>query len=474
MQVNVSRTCQTEAVLEIEVPSEDVDKAIQRAYLKVVKRANIPGFRKGKAPKAIVERFLGKGVLLQEALDDLLPETYGKAIETSSLQPVDSPKMEILQLEEGKSLKYKATVEVKPDVKLGDYRGIRNKVEMKLQEVTEEDVERELERLREQNARLVVDEDKSVKKDSYVLVELSGEIGGEPLPNQTVEGITLHVGSEMIAPGFDDQITGMKVGEEKDIRLEYPEDYFDEGLRGKEASFHVIVREVKKRELPELNDDFAQEVKGLKSLQELKDDLANTLRGIAEARARAEFEEEVVRKVVDEAEVELPPSLVERRTQTLTGELMRELAMRNITWQEYLNQTGKTEDQIKEQLRAQAEEGVKRSLVIEAVIKNEGISASTEEVEKEAEKWAAIYRASKEGGNPFLEGQGREMVEDGILRRKAVRFLAYGSPKEVAGSEASQGAAVSPEPPEAAASETGADGRLSGTQSEDPDEGDGK
>lgn len=446
MQVNVSKPRETEAVLEIEVPSQEVDKAIYRAYLKVVRRANIPGFRKGKAPKAIVERFVGKGALLQEALDDLLPRTYSEAIETTLLQPVDAPKMEILQLEEGKSLKYKATVEVKPEVKLGDYRELHKKIEMEIPEVSGEEVDRELERLREQNARLIVDESKTVGKDSYVLVELSGEIGGESLPKQTVEGITLHVGSEAVAPGFDDELMGMKVGEEKDIRLKYPDDYPDEGLRGKEASFHVVIREVKRRELPELNDEFAQEVKGLKTLQELKDDLANTLRTIAEARAKIDFEEKVVREAVEQAKVELPNAMVERRMESLAKELMRELAMRNITWQEYVDAMGKTEEEIKQQLRSQAEESVKRSLVLEAVIRDEGITASEEEIDIEAERWRAAYRGSGEGPNPFLEGEAREMVRDAILRRKAIRLLAYGSvDAESAGRESPQAEATPPE-----------------------------
>lgn len=406
----------------VEVPADRFNQAVDRAYRKLVQQAKIPGFRPGKAPRVIFERFYGKESLLQEAVDILLPEAYGEALEQGNVEPIDRPEIDLDQVEEGQPLVFKGKVEVKPEVKLGALAGFDLAPEPV--GVTEEQVDEQVNRLRERMAQQVPDEEGEVKTGSFAVVDFEGFVDGEPLQGGKGSDYTLEIGSNTFIPGFEEQLVGARSGETREIKVSFPEDYHVEHLQGKEASFNVTVKDVKRKELPALDDAFASSVSRFQSLQELRSDIENRLKDAAQTQADRDFRNKLIEAVADAAEVELPGTLVHRRVHTLLDDFGHSLSQQGMTLDDYAQATGKDHDALHAEFEEPAQKGVKADLVLEAVAHHAGLAVAEAEVDAEFDAMAQMYRnqandLAKLRRNPDY----RERVTESLLRQKAVAHL---------------------------------------------------
>ncbi|MCG0239637.1 MAG: trigger factor [Firmicutes bacterium] len=406
----------------VEVEAERFSRAVDAAFRKLVRNARIPGFRPGKAPRFVFERYYGKETLIQQAVEDLLPEVYAEALEAGQVQPIDQPKIELEQAEEGKDFIFKGTVQVKPEVKLGRLDGFG--LTYPDTSVTDEQVDAQLNQLRERMAQLVPDETGEVRQGSFVVVDFEGYIDGEKFEGGSGEGVTVEVGAGQLIPGFEEQLVGMKAGEEKEIQVTFPEDYPVEHLRGKAASFKVKVRDVKRKELPALDDAFAASVSRFQTLQELRADIQNKLREVAERQAEENFRNQVVEAVTAEAEVEVPEVLTHRRIHTLIDEFAHSLSHQGMTLEAYLQATGKDLETLHKEFEEPARKQVKTELVLEAVAKQEGLEVTEAEIDAEFEAMARLYRSqAREIDRLRRNPEYRERVRENLLRQKAVSHL---------------------------------------------------
>ncbi|HHY36168.1 MAG TPA: trigger factor [Firmicutes bacterium] len=426
MEVKVEKLEKNKVSLEVEVGADQVDKALAQAYRRVVKKVNIPGFRKGRVPRKILEMRLGKGILYEEAIEILLPEAYARAVEESALEPIDQPQIEDIHIEEGSPFRFSATVEVKPEVKLGLYKSLP--VEKKKVEVSEEDVAAFLENLRERTATWRVVEDGEAGEGDLVIIDYTGYVKGEPLPGGRGENHSLILGSGSFIPGFEEQLLGVKPGEERQIQVTFPEDYHNKELAGVEAEFTVQVKEIKRKELAPLDDEFAKDVSKFSTLEELKEDIRKQLLEAAENKAESEFREELVKQAVANAEVDVPETMVKRRVESMIHELEHRLQQQGIPLDVYLKISEKTLDELRDEFRDVARESVKTDLVLEAIAKAEGIETREEEVEAELDKMVAGFAAEeeklKELKEQLRESGHVDLIVDNLIRRKTVDLLA--------------------------------------------------
>lgn len=427
MKATVEKVEGNQALLEVEVGESELDKALDRAYRKVVGRINIPGFRKGKAPRIIVERFVGKEPLYEEALDLLVPEAYEQAVQETGIKPIDRPQITITQIEQGKPLTFKASVEVKPEVTLGPVEDLE--VEKPSGELPAEEVERRVEEeihlRRQRRAELcALGEDAELRDGLWALVDFQGTMDGKPMKNGSAEGFTVEIGGGKMVPGFEAQLVGARVGEEREIRVTFPEDYEAQELAGEEATFQVKVREIKEKVLPELTDEFAREASPYGSLQELRSELANKLRDASLQDAERAFQRAVVEAVSAQAEVTLPEVLVQRRLDRLMEENQASFKQYGIDYEEFLRNQGTDLESVREQLRPRAEKEVKADLVLDAVATAEGFEASDEEVEAEIQRVAGEYGQSAEAVKKLmLDRENLYAVRQNIIIRKAIEHL---------------------------------------------------
>lgn len=407
--------------LKIEVEEKKFNEAVQKSYLKNRGRFNIPGFRKGKAPKKIIETRYGEGIFYEDAVNLILPEAYDSAIEEHNLEPIDRPDIDIDQLEKGKPVIFKAEVEVKPEVELGEYKGIEaEKVEYN---VTDEDIEKELKTMQERNARIIEVEDRAVEEGDTVTIDYAGYIDGEQFEGGSAQNQTLEIGSGSFIPGFEDQLKGKNKGDEVEVKVTFPEDYTAEELQGKEAKFDVTIHEIKEKELPELDDELAKDVSEFDTLDELKEDIKQKLEEQTKNKEKAETENNVIEKVVENAEVEVPEAMVNSQIDNEIKNLDYRLRYQGLDLDKYLELTNTGMDDLKEQLRPDAEKMVKNDLVIEAIGVKEGIEVSDEEVEKELEKYAEQYNQEVDKFKKNLREQDLETIKMGIIKTKTVEFL---------------------------------------------------
>ncbi|ADU52306.1 trigger factor [Thermaerobacter marianensis DSM 12885] len=433
MKATVEKIENRRATLSVEVEPEAVARALDHAYRHLVHRVQIPGFRKGRAPRFLVERHLGKAALYEEALDHLLPEAYSQAVAETGIEPIDRPELKIETFSEEQGLRFTAEVEVKPEVDLGDYRSVR--VEVPPVHVTAEDVDRELERWRELQATLEpAGEDAVAEKGMVAVLDLAGTLDGEPIPNGQATDYMVELGSGRLLDGVEEQLVGMRPGEEKDVPVTFPDDHPDERLRGKTATFHIRLKELKRKQLPALDDDFARDVAGVASLQELRQQVEKELTRIAEERARAEVRQQVVQKVVEGARLEVPETLVRRQVEDRIRNLENRLRRQGDDLEGYLKATGQTREQLEASLRPQAVEDVRTDLVLDAVAKAEGIEASDAEVEAELRTLAAAM------GQPYAKVR-QQFVRSGLVldvaetvrRRKTIDWLVARATGQAAG-----------------------------------------
>ena len=409
-------------VLNVEVDAEQVALALDRAFKKVVSKVNIPGFRKGKVPRQIFEARYGVESLYQDALDILLPESYIKAIEETKIEPVDRPDVEVEQFGKGQALIYKATVTVKPEVQLGEYKGIE--VPQADTNVTEEEVAAELKRLQERHAELVAVEEGAAEKGDIAVIDFDGYLDGEPFEGGKAEKYSLELGSGSFIPGFEDQVVGMTKGEEKDINVTFPEDYHAEQLKGKEVVFKVKLHDIKRKVLPELDDEFAKDVSEFDTLDEFKEDIVKKLQERKEKESKEKREELVVEKAASNAEVEIPDVMISNEVERMYNDFANRMKMQGLTLDMYLQLTGQDEAAVKEQMRPDAEKRIRNDLVLEAIAKAESITATEEEIDKELDRLAEQFQRTKEEIRNILSANGSlQTVEHDLKVRKTIEFL---------------------------------------------------
>ncbi|MBE3569273.1 MAG: trigger factor [Bacillales bacterium] len=409
-----------QGVLTVTVDANKVNEGLDYAFKKVVKTINVPGFRKGKMPRPLFEKRFGVESLYQDALDYILPEAYAKAVEESGIEPVDRPEIDIEQLEKGKELIFKATVTVKPEVKLGEYKNLE--VEKVDSEVTEEDVEKELKALQERYAELVVKEDGEAEEGDTVVIDFEGFVDGEPFEGGKAENYSLELGSDTFIPGFEDQLIGTKAGEEKEVEVTFPEEYHAEELSGKPAVFKVKVHEVKEKVLPELDDEFAKDVdEEVETLADLKAKIKDRLKHQKEHEAEHALQDAVVEKATANAEIDIPEVMIENEIDRMMQEFSQNLSAQGMNLELYYQFSGQSEEDLRNQMKENAEIRVRTSLTLEAIANAENIEASEEDVEKELQRMADQFNLSVEDIKRVL-GDLENLKAD-LRINKAVEFL---------------------------------------------------
>lgn len=425
MKANLEKLENNLATLKIEVDRKQFEEAIEKSYRKNVKKFNIPGFRKGKAPRKIIEARYGEEVFYEDAINYILPEAYTKAVEETGIEPVSQPNFDIVKLEKGEPFVFTAEVTVKPEVELGQYTGLE--VEQKVYEVTEESVDHELEKMRQNNARLIVVDDRPIKEGDVVTLDFEGSVDGKPFKGGKANDYTLEIGSNNFIPGFEEQLIGMERGAEKEIHIVLPEDYTIKDLAGKQAEFKVKIKEIKEKEVPALDDDFAKDVSEFETLQELREDMKNKLIKRLEELSRAQLENDLIKKVVEKAKVDIPDVMVENRINSIINDFSMRLRYQGLSLDRYLEMNNLDMDAFKNKFRDDAYDSVKTSLVLETIMKKENIHAEDEEVEEEIKKMAENYNQPVEEIKNRLKEDQIEQIKERIIYRKTIDFLVKNS-----------------------------------------------
>ncbi|GER66156.1 trigger factor [Weizmannia acidilactici] len=424
MSVKWEKTERNQGILTVEVDAAAVDESLDKAFKKIVKRINVPGFRKGKVPRAIFEKRFGVESLYQDALDMLVPAEYAKAVDETGIEPVDTPSIDIEQMEKGKSLIFKATVTVKPEVKLGEYKGLE--VEKPDTEVTDEDVENELKKMQERLAELVVKEDGELEMGDTVVIDFEGFVDGEAFEGGSAENYSLELGSGSFIPGFEEQLVGAKTGDEKEINVTFPEEYHAAELAGKPATFKVKVHEIKAKHLPELNDEFAQDADDeVETLDALKEKIKKDLKESKEHAAKHAVEDAVVEKAAENAEMDIPEAMIETEVNRMLQEFEQNLAAQGLNLQLYYQFSGQDEAALRGQMKEDAEKRVRYNLTLEAIANAENLEASDEEVEEELKRMSEMYGMSVEDIKRALGSV--EGIKADLKARKAIDFLVQNS-----------------------------------------------
>ncbi|MEC1289893.1 trigger factor [Bacillus mojavensis] len=409
-----------EGVLTVEVDAETFKTALDDAFKKVVKQVSIPGFRKGKIPRGLFEQRFGVEALYQDALDILLPVEYPKAVEEAGIEPVDRPEIDVEKIEKGESLIFTAKVTVKPEVKLGEYKGLG--VEKDDTAVTDEDVQNELKALQERQAELVVKEEGAIEEGNTVVLDFEGFVDGEAFEGGKAENYSLEVGSGSFIPGFEDQLVGLEAGAEKDVEVTFPEEYHAEDLAGKPAVFKVKIHEIKAKELPELDDEFAKDIdEEVETLAELTEKTKKRLEEAKENEADAKLREELVLKASENAEIDVPQAMIDTELDRMLKEFEQRLQMQGMNLELYTQFSGQDEAALKEQMKEDAAKRVKSNLTLEAIAKAENLEVTDEEVDAELSKMAEAYNMPVENIKQAI-GSTDAMKED-LKVRKAIDFL---------------------------------------------------
>ena len=422
MSLQVEKLEKNMAKLTIEVSPEELEGALQHAYLKNRKQITIPGFRKGKVPRQIIEKMYGPSFFYEDAVNELIPSAYEKAVDECELELVSRPEVSIVQIEKGKPFIFTAEVAVKPEVTLGQYKGVE--VEKASAEVTDEDVEKELKKTQEQNSRLVTVEDRPVADGDQVVIDFDGYVDGKRFDGGQSEDYPLTIGSHTFIDTFEDQLIGKNLGEECEVNVNFPQEYHAAELAGKPAVFKVKIKEIKYKELPELNDEFAGEVSEFETLDEYKADIRKKLTESKEKQAATENENRVVDAVVAGASMEIPEPMVDSQLDNMVSEYARNMQSHGISLEQYMQYTGMTVDKLKEQMRPQAMKRIQTRLVLEAVVKAENIEISDEKLDEELVKMAEAYKMEVDKLKEFMGDAEKQQMKDDMAVQEAVTFLA--------------------------------------------------
>jgi trigger factor len=429
MTANWEKIEKNQGVLTVEVAADRVDAALDKAFKKVAAKVNVPGFRKGKVPRAMFEKRFGVESLYQDALDILLPEAYMEAVQETGIDPIDRPEVDVQEMGKGQVLKFTAKVQVKPEVTLGDYKGLE--LPAASSEVTAEDIENELNQLQQRHAELTVVEEGAAQNGDVTVIDFEGFKDGVPFEGGKAEKYSLELGSNSFIPGFEEQIVGMAKGEEKDINVTFPENYHSEELKGQAVTFHIVLHDIKRKNLPALDDEFAKDVSEFDTLEEFKQDIAKRLQERKEQNAQREKENAVVAKASEAAEVEIPSVMIENEVESMLADFENRLKQQGMNLDMYFQFSGQTKDELKVQMQGDAEKRVRQNLVLEAIAKAEGIEATDEDLNEELEKLASQFQRSVEEIRAILTANGNiESMKSDLVTRKTVQFLLDNSKTE--------------------------------------------
>ena len=409
-----------EVKLEITIEAQKFDEAIKRVYFKSAKYFNIPGFRKGKAPMQIVEKYYGKEIFYEDAFNEVAQEALEQAVKENDLEVVSRPDIEVTQIEKGKDLIFTAVMQTKPEAELGKYKGVEiKKIEYN---VTNEDIEHELKHMQEHNSRVITIEDRPVENGDIATIDFEGFVNGVAFEGGKAEGHELEIGSNTFIPGFEEQIVGMKIDEEKDINVKFPDKYFSKDLAGKDAIFKVKVHEIKKKGLPKLDDEFAKDVSEFDTIAELKADIKAKQEKQNEDKAKYEIQDAVIKAVCENVKVEIPTGMIETEVENMLKDMEQRLSYQGLKLEQYLKMMGKTQEDMKKEYETQAIEGIKSRLALEAVIKAEKIETTDTEIDDKLKEMAKNY--GKENDEEFLKNENvRNYIKQGLTSEKAIDFL---------------------------------------------------
>ena len=423
MKATVNPVDQHVVTLTIEVPAAEVDKGIKQAVKRIAGQVNIPGFRKGKAPRAIIEMHYGKEAVKQEAFEIVANKAYSEALDQEKLIPVSDPKVEESTFEEGKDMELTIKVTLKPEPELGEYKGLH--VEKKEVEVTDEQVDAQIKDMMGRDAKMVVAEEGAViEKGDFAIIDFAGTVDGEPFSGGEGKGYPLEVGSNSFIPGFEDQLVGLSKGDSTDVEVTFPEDYFVKDLAGKEAIFKVNIQDVKRKELPELNDEYVASKTDFKTVEELRANYKERMQKAAEANAKAEYEHELIDLAVANAKFSVPEIMIEDKISQMVEEMKMSLESRKMSLDMYMQYTGLDMAKIRENQRPVAEENVKTDLVLDAIAKAEDIQVDMADVDAEIAAISAQHGASPEEVKKIIKGNGTMgLLLANILRRKAAHVV---------------------------------------------------
>ncbi|RSD23341.1 trigger factor [Mesobacillus subterraneus] len=425
MSAKVEKREGNQAVLTIEVDAEKVNQGLDAAFQKVVKQINVPGFRKGKMPRQMFEKRFGVESLYQDAIDILLPEAYANAIEETAIEPVDRPEIDVEQFEKGKSMVFKATVTVKPEVKLGEYKGLE--VEAFDTNVTDEEVDNEVKSMQEKQAELVVKEEGTAENGDTVVIDFEGFVDGEAFEGGKAENYSLELGSGSFIPGFEEQLVGTATGEEKDVEVSFPEEYHAAELAGKPATFKVKVHEIKGKELPALDDEFAKDAdEEVETLDELKAKIKDRLAHDKAHQKEHFVRDTVVEKAAANAEIEVPDAMIDTEIDRMVNEFEQRLQMQGMNLELYYQFSGQDEAALRGQMKEEAATRVRVNLTLEAIAKAENIEVSDEEVSAELDKMAEMYNMTADQIKAALGGS-LDGIKGDLQLKKAVDFLVENS-----------------------------------------------
>ena len=421
MSVQVEKLEKNMAKLTIEVSSEEFEKAIAKAYKKNKNKISMPGFRKGKAPRAMIEKMYGKGVFYEDAANSIIPDAYADAAKESELEIVAQPEIDVTQIESGKPFIFTATVALKPEVTLGEYKG--TEVEKKEVEVTDEEVDTEINRVRESNARMIDIDDRAAQDGDTVVIDFDGYVDGKQFEGGKAEDYSLVLGSHSFIDNFEEQLEGKNIGEDVTVNVTFPENYQAEELQGKPAEFKVKIKEIKVKELPELDDDFAQDVSNFDTIAEYKEDLKKKLAENKEEALKREREETVIGKIIENAQMDIPEQMVEAQTRQMTQEFAQRLSSQGLSIDQYMQFTGLTPQKMIEELKPQALKRIQSRLVLEAVVAAENIETSEDELNKEIENMASMYQMEVDKLKEVIGEEEKKQISLDLAVQKAVEMV---------------------------------------------------
>ena len=425
MSLQVEKLEHNMAKLTVEVAAEDVEKALQAAYLKQRKQINIPGFRKGKVPRQMIEKMYGPEVFYDEAANNMIPDAYAKAYDESELDIVSQPKIEVVQMEKGKPFIFTAEVATKPEVTLGDYKGL--KVDKVSTRVTQKEVDEEIEKERERNARTIEVTDRAVQDKDEVTLDFEGFVDGVAFEGGKGEDYPLTIGSGSFIPGFEEQLIGAEIDKEVEVNVTFPKEYHSEELAGKDATFKCTVHTIKAKELPELDDEFASEVSECETMDAYRAEVKKNIKERKERTGKEKKENQAVDQAIENAQMDIPEAMIEFQVRQMADDFARRIQQQGLTVEQYFQFTGMTAEKMLEEMRPQAEKSIKTRLVLEAIVKAENIEVSDERVEEELTKMAEAYQMEVEKLKEFMGENEKKQIKEDLAVQEAITLLVNGS-----------------------------------------------
>ena len=421
MSLQVEKLEHNMAKLTVEVAAEDVEKALQAAYLKQRKQINIPGFRKGKVPRQMIEKMYGPEVFYDEAANNMIPDAYAKAYDESELDIVSQPKIEVVQMEKGKPFIFTAEVATKPEVTLGDYKGL--KVDKVSTRVTQKEVDEEIEKERERNARTIEVTDRAVQDKDEVTLDFEGFVDGVAFEGGKGEDYPLTIGSGSFIPGFEEQLIGAEIDKEVEVNVTFPKEYHSEELAGKDATFKCTVHTITAKELPELDDEFASEVSECETMDAYRAEVKKNIKERKERTGKEKKENQAVDQAIENAQMDIPEAMIEFQVRQMADDFARRIQQQGLTVEQYFQFTGMTAEKMLEEMRPQAEKSIKTRLVLEAIVKAENIEVSDERVEEELTKMAEAYQMEVEKLKEFMGENEKKQIKEDLAVQEAITLL---------------------------------------------------